>query len=80
MHVHYQSHASDTVVTVNHEKDPCTVRQAQQPELGQRQNPRHEARSSHCTVLILKLQSGYLTNVKYLIIQIGHDTACNNSE
>jgi len=45
--VYYQSHASDTAVTVNHENDPCSVRQAQQLELIHRATPRHRARFTY---------------------------------
>ena len=45
--VYYQSHASDTGATVNHENDPCPVRQAQQLELSQRATPRLKARFTY---------------------------------
>jgi len=45
--VFHQSHASDTVVTVNHKDDLCAVRQAQQLELNQRTTLRHVARSPY---------------------------------
>jgi hypothetical protein len=43
----YQSHASDTGVTENHENDPCPVRQAQQLELSHRATPRRKARFTY---------------------------------
>ena len=42
--IYYQSHASDTGVTVSHENDPCPMRQAQQLELSHRATLRHRAR------------------------------------
>jgi len=62
--IYYQSHASDTGVTVSHENDPCPMRQAQQLELG-----RHHAtgqgsytRYSHVPII----QSGSHDNGKLL--------------
>jgi len=64
--IYYQSHASDTGVTVKHENDPCPMRQAQQLELSHR---RHHAtgqgsytRYSHVSII----QSGSHDNGKLL--------------